>query len=191
LQLINWQAIVDEHGQRVWQTAYRLLGDHADAADCFQETFLAALQISQRQQIRSFPALLTRLATTRAIDKLRERSRGQRHSKPDNWEGILSNNPGPSARVQTEELAQQLRQGLAQLPPLEAKAFCLRHVSDMSYRQIAKELSMTVSSAGVLLYRAKTKLRFYLQSAEGRLDAESRHRQVSLDIEKEINEVTP
>ena len=61
LQVINWQRIIDKHGAIVWQTAYRLLGNHADAADCFQETFICALEISKIQRVRHFPALLTRL----------------------------------------------------------------------------------------------------------------------------------
>jgi len=31
----DWQLIVNEQGPLVWQTAYRLLGNEADAADCF------------------------------------------------------------------------------------------------------------------------------------------------------------
>ena len=167
LQVLNWQAIVEQNGPRVWQTAYRLLGSHADAADCFQETFLAALQVSQGQQVRSFPALLTRLATTCAIDRLRERGRCHlRCSDLDNWEweDVASEGPEPPACIETQELGQRLRQALTQLAPLEASAFCLRYLNDMSYREIAKELKMTTSAAGVLLHRAKAKLRHRLQA---------------------------
>ncbi|MBA7711503.1 hypothetical protein ES703_120469 [subsurface metagenome] len=65
--MIDWQMVVKKHGPAVWQTAYRLLGNHADTADCFQETFICALELSRRQRVRSFPALLVRSATTRAI----------------------------------------------------------------------------------------------------------------------------
>jgi len=69
LQVIDWQMIVKKHGPAVWQTAYRLLGNHTDAADCFQETFVSALKVSRKQRVRNFSALLVRLATMRAIDK--------------------------------------------------------------------------------------------------------------------------
>jgi RNA polymerase sigma factor (sigma-70 family) len=71
----DWQTIVTECGPLVWRTAYRLLGNHADTADCFQETFLAALELSRRQPVRNMSGLLVRLATTRAIDRLRQRVR--------------------------------------------------------------------------------------------------------------------
>jgi len=171
LQVLDWQVIVEKHGQVVWQTAYRLLGNHADAADCFQETFLAALQVAQRQRVRSFPALLTRLATTRAIDRLRQRARQLRcHAELDPAKrlpecDIPSDNPGPAKQAQVQELACQLREAIAQLPPPEAKAFCLRYLDDMSYRRIAKELDIKTGTAGVLLHRAKAKLRHSLQLA--------------------------
>jgi RNA polymerase sigma factor (sigma-70 family) len=35
----------------------------------------------------------------------------------------------------------------------------MRYLNDMSYRQIAKELGIKTSAAGVLLHRARAKLR--------------------------------
>ena len=83
LQVIDWQKIIKKHGPSVWKTAYRLLGDCTDAADCFQETFICALEVSRRQHVRNFSALLARLATSRAIDRLR-RALHKRH-KTTNW----------------------------------------------------------------------------------------------------------
>jgi RNA polymerase sigma-70 factor (ECF subfamily) len=158
--VIDWQLIIKEHGPAVWQTAYRLLGDRADAADCFQETFVSALQFCRRQRVRNFSALLTRLATARAIDQLRRRFRranfGIVQADPSS---VPSANPGPAQAVQQQELTDGLRESLAGLPPREAQAFCLRYLDDLSYRQIAEELGVTTNAAGVLLHRARAKLR--------------------------------
>jgi len=61
----------------------------------------------------------------------------------------------PADRMETDELAKHLRRAIGELPPQEAKAFCLRYFSEMSYRQIAKELDIKTGAAGVLLHRAK------------------------------------
>ena len=37
----DWDSIVRNHTPLVWGTAWRLLGDQAEAADCYQDTFLA------------------------------------------------------------------------------------------------------------------------------------------------------
>jgi RNA polymerase sigma-70 factor (ECF subfamily) len=171
LQVHDWQAIVKEHGPSVWQTAYRLLANHSDTADCFQETFLAALEISRHQRIRSMPGLLQRLATTRAIDRLRQRARQERRQTPGNHAMPGRDaDCGPSDHAQRRELAQRLRQAVGQLPPQEAKAFCLRYFSEMSYRQIARELHMRTNAAGVLLHRAKARLRGILNTEHVEMD---------------------
>ena len=159
---------MEKHGPSVWQTAYRLLGNHADASDCFQETFICALELSRRQSIRSFPALLVRLATTRAIDQLRRRLRYKKpNSEPADWANVPAKNTGPAQNAQNHELAQQLRRSLSILSQAEAQAFCLRCLNNMSYRQIAKELEISTNAAGVLLHRAKTKLKEALTRLEG------------------------
>ncbi len=154
----DWQTIVAECGPLVWRTAYRLLGNHADAADCFQETFLAALELSRRQPVRNMSGLLVRLATTRAIDRLRQISRRER-GQAEGGDCDQTGGSGPADQAQTRELVGQLRAAIGGLPPQEAKVFCLRYLSEMSYRQIAGQLGIGINVVGVSLYRAKAKLR--------------------------------
>ncbi len=166
MQVVDWNIIIKEHGPVVWQTAYRLLGNDADAADCFQETFVCALELSRRQRVRSFPALLIRLATTRSIDQLRRRFRHERigTNGHNQLEGS-NNNTDPVQYVQQQELAARLRIALTQLPLQEAQVFCLRYVNDMTYRLIANELGITTTAVGVILHRAKTKLRRFFKAS--------------------------
>jgi RNA polymerase sigma factor (sigma-70 family) len=159
--VIDWQLIIEEHGSAVWQTAYRLLGNDADASDCFQETFVSALKFCRRKRVRNFPAFLTRLATARAIDQLRRRFRRSNSVVTDHadWNALQSANPSPAQQAQHNELTEGLRISLSKLPVQESQAFCLRYLNDMSYRQIAKELGIKTNAAGVLLHRARAKLR--------------------------------
>jgi RNA polymerase sigma-70 factor, ECF subfamily len=167
LQTYDWQVIVERHGALVWQTAYRLLADESDTADCFQETFLAALEVSRRQPVRNIEALLTRLATMRAIDRLRQRiRRNQRQSDIEDRPDLAAGTVDPLSQVQDRELGEQLTASLGRLPEQEAGVFCLRYLNDMSYRQIAKEMNIGATYAGVLLHRARTKLRRMLTGDE-------------------------
>jgi RNA polymerase sigma-70 factor (ECF subfamily) len=68
--MTDWSQIVEEHGPLVWRTAQRLLRHEADTADCFQRTFISAVEVSQREAVHSWPALLRRLATARALDNV-------------------------------------------------------------------------------------------------------------------------
>ncbi len=158
MQVQDWQTIVVECGPLVWRTAYRLLGNHADAADCFQETFLAALELSRRQPVRNMSGLLVRLATTRAIDRLRQKVR-QEHWQAEDRDCDETDGRGPAEQVQAQELVGRLREAISELPVQEAKVFCLRYLSEMSYRQIAGQLGIGINIVGVALYRAKARLR--------------------------------
>ena len=72
---------------------------------------------------------------------------------------MQSTNPSPSQQAQHNELAEGLRISLSKLPSQEAQVFCLRYLNDMSYQQIANELGIKTNAAGVLLHRARAKLR--------------------------------
>ena len=68
--------------------------------------------------------------------------------------------------MQDRELGEQLTASLGRLPEQEAGVFCLRYLNGMSYRQIAKEMNIGATYAGVLLHRARTKLRRMLTGDE-------------------------
>jgi RNA polymerase sigma-70 factor (ECF subfamily) len=71
--MTDWRDVINRHGRVVWQTTWRMLGNHADALDCYQAVFLDAFQVAEREPVRDWPALLRRLATVRALDLLRAR----------------------------------------------------------------------------------------------------------------------
>src|SRR6516165_7568288 len=104
----DWERIVREHGPRAFGTAWRILGHAADAEDVVQEVFLQAFQVQQEERVRCWEALLRRLATCRALDRLRQR----RASVP--LEGLALVNPSddPEAVAVEHELADRLREAL-------------------------------------------------------------------------------
>jgi RNA polymerase sigma-70 factor (ECF subfamily) len=162
--MTNWTNIVQQHGPAVWQTACRLLSNEADAADCFQRTFLAALELSQRETVVHWPALLRRLATRRALECLRQRYRegGRRATLPESWADRKT--LGPSEAAEAGELAEHLRAALAELEEGQAQVFCLACLDDCSYQEIADQLGITVNHVGVLLHRARANLQERLQA---------------------------
>ena len=158
--MTDWPAVVGRHADSVWRTAYRLLGSHDEAADCFQDTFLAALELSRRQKVRNWSALLKRICTCRALDRLRGKVRYRSsHESLADMSMLAGDNPGPDARAQHAELTDRLREALAELPARQAQVFCLRCLDDMSYRAIARELDMKTSAVGTALHRARNRLR--------------------------------
>ena len=135
--MTDWKTIVDQYGGLVWATACRLVGNSADAADCFQETFLEAVKVARREPVRDWSALLRHLATARALDLLRVRCRGRRRmdalADPATLE---SREAGPGQEAEADELADRLRVALAELPAQQAEVFCLSCVDNLTYGEI-------------------------------------------------------
>ena len=162
----EWDGIMSREGPAVWRTVYRLLGNSADADECFQDTFLGALRLSQRQTLRDVRAVLQRLATARSMDVLRRRYRQRKREEPADWATRPAEGATPEQCAEAAELSERLRTALAELPTKQAEAFCLFSLEGWSYQQIAGHLDSSVDAVGVLLFRARTKLRRRLSPAE-------------------------
>jgi RNA polymerase sigma-70 factor, ECF subfamily len=163
--MTDWSQIVQQHGPGVWQTLHRLLTNEADEADCFQRTFVSALECSRRQAIRSWPTFLRHVATMRALECLRQRRRqvNRQQLLPD--AGLADARAvDPLQAAEASELAEHLRQALAELDGRQAQVFCLACLEEFSYEEVAGELGLTANHVGVLLNRARTTLRERLQA---------------------------
>lgn len=157
--MADWQTIVDQNRSMVWHSVYRILGHADDAADCFQETFINALELSRKEPVKNYSALLRRIALSRALDRLRRRARQKTVSADQEiWNLLPDDSFEPPRQLQQNELAQQLRLALAQLSPDQAQAFCLRFLDDLSYHQIARVMGIRTGAVGVLLHRARAQL---------------------------------
>jgi RNA polymerase sigma-70 factor (ECF subfamily) len=162
----DWTAIVQEHGPAVWRTLWRLLGNRADADECFQETFLTALQYSRDQQGRgvlSWSGLLQRISTSRAMDRLRQRYRTNAAFESLNGDdnaldAAPSHRPGPVEWAVASELSERLRRALCRLPQPQAEAFSLHALSGWSYEEIGRQTGMSSSAVGVNIHRARQRL---------------------------------
>ena len=160
----DWGAIVHEHGDAVWRLACRLLDDEADAADCFQETFVAALGASRSTAVTNWPGLLRKICAARAIDLIRRRIRDRRRSAPlDAAATLATPTPSPADRVASSELADRLRLALAALPGRQAEVFTLAVIEAMPHAEVATLCRITTGHVGVLVHRARGRLRSLLE----------------------------
>jgi RNA polymerase sigma-70 factor (ECF subfamily) len=160
----DWQEILSRKGPPAWRAAYRITGNRADADECLQEAFLGALRVARRARVRDWGALLRRLATARAVDRLRERHRGPSGHVAD-WDSVQAPVAATSRDLETAELAERLRAALGRISPRQAEVFCLHCLEGFSYEEIAQQLAMSVAAVGVHLHRARERLRQLLSSS--------------------------
>jgi RNA polymerase sigma-70 factor (ECF subfamily) len=159
--LIDWAAIVREHGRMAFETAWRILGNASDTEDAVQEAFLAALRLHRRGTVQNWGALLRHLAGCRALDLLRKR----RALVPVAADLPAPRSSHPDAVAVAAERVALLRQALAQLPPREAEVFSLRYFGDLSNPTIAELLHTTAGAVAVALHKARTRLQALLEAS--------------------------
>jgi RNA polymerase sigma-70 factor (ECF subfamily) len=161
--MIDWPLILAEHGPAVWRTVYRLLDHHADALDCYQETFLAAWRFAERQPVADWTAFLTSLATRRALDRLRQRYRNRtREIAIDGAPEPSSDAESPLGYAGARELMDRMRAGMAELPDKQAEVFWLSCIEGRSHHEISERMEIGPGEVRVLLHRARMHLRMVL-----------------------------
>jgi RNA polymerase sigma-70 factor (ECF subfamily) len=162
--MTDWEAVVGQHAEIVRRTVYRLVGNDADAWDCVQETFLEAVRLDRREPVRDWSALLRHLATARALDLLRRRSRQRcRCSEEADPAQAVSREPTPSGYAEASELADRLRMAVGRLPRRQAEVFCLTCFEQMTSEAAAGQLGIRPTAARMLLSRARQRLRRLLE----------------------------
>ena len=162
--MVDWDELVHHEGPTVWRTIYRLVQNQADADECLQETFVAAVKLSNHQAVGNWQSLLKRLAIARAVDCVRRRLRRTRREDTTNVATIITSVADPREQVESAELASLLRWALAQIPARSAEVICLYELDGWSYQEIGDHFSLSSSAVGVLLHRTRQKLKKLLSN---------------------------
>jgi RNA polymerase sigma-70 factor, ECF subfamily len=156
----DWSEIREQHGPLVWRTVYRILRDHAEAHDCLQDVFAEVIAHPPPEAILSWPAFLRWLAVRRALDRLRQRKAESSRVVPiDETADFGSSARGPHIEAEWNELTERVRNEARRLPPQQAEAFWLQCIEQMSQREIGELLGVTAGTVGVLVHRARQRLR--------------------------------
>ncbi|MCI0681552.1 MAG: RNA polymerase sigma factor [Gemmataceae bacterium] len=153
-----------------YRVAYRLLGNEADALDAVQEAFVKALtHLSGFQGLSSFKTWLLRVVSNAALDFGRQRGRREMLSMdmfgPAQREGLEPLvQAEPTRELERADLRRLLVEALDQLPPAQRQTFVLHAEAELSYREVADVLGISIGTVMSRLYYARQKLRALLES---------------------------
>ncbi len=163
---------------RVYNLAYRIMGDPAAAGDATQEALIAAYRHLSTFRGGSFVAWLLRIVANRCYDELRRQKRRPAISLEDMGEVDEDANPtliddGESLqeRVERWELAEYLQKAINALPPDQRAVVVLSDVGGQAYAEIAAALGIPIGTVKSRLARARARLRDLLQEQKELLPA--------------------
>lgn len=165
-----FSALVQRHRERVYHTAYSLVGDLDEADDLAQEAFLKAFRALRRFRGQSlFSTWLHRIAVNCCLDHLKSKHRRSFVSLEDyreDWDAPLvwvGRSEKSDVRVERRELQELLERALGDLSEGYRVTFVLRELEGLTYEEIAELLGCSIGTVKSRLFRGRAKLREILQ----------------------------
>jgi RNA polymerase sigma-70 factor (ECF subfamily) len=151
--------LVEAYQTAVYNLAYRMLGNAAEAEDAAQETFIRVYtRLDTYDSDRKFSSWLLAIASHYCIDRLRQRRLGWLSlDELPPWRWLASSSRPEEAVIRREE-RDEVCQLLDQLPPHYRATVILRYWYDLSYQEIAEAMETTESAVKSTLHRARQML---------------------------------
>lgn len=162
----DFEQVYSEVYPLLFKVAYRISGDLAVSEDLCQEAFIRYYKRivplpSQEQAKYWLIRVVKNLSLNYEKKRSRERKAYNRYSselKPEVRTG--------ESELMRKEYARLVQLALKQLPYKLRTIIVLREFGDLSYREIAKISGISESNVKVRVFRAREKLRKYLEQEE-------------------------
>jgi len=164
--------IVELYKNKIFQVAYRMLGNRTEAEDISQETFLRVYaNLARYDQNHKFSTWIYRIATNLCIDRLRKKqatfSLDQEINSGeglDMYSQIADKNKGPEQEVMTLELQNEVQQAIDQLPIKYKSIMVLRYIEDLSLQEISEIIDLPVTTIKTRIHRGREALKKLLKN---------------------------
>lgn len=164
--------LVLAYQEQLFNTALRILGDEAMAADATQDAFLSAFRSIKSFRGGSFRAWLLRTVTNACYDELRRRKRrpsvplepmtdDDEEMETPRW--LADTDFSPEEYAEMAELEQAIQGCLESLPDDFRIVVVLADIQGLDYAEVAVAVSVPLGTIKSRLARARLRLRDCLQ----------------------------
>ena len=146
--------------------AERITGDLHRARDIVQDTFIRLCAEDESKVRDRLAEWLFTVSRNRALDVQRKESRMKPMSDLQ-METCASDEPSPSAASEREETNSQVVRAIETLPENQQEVIRLKFQNGLSYKEISRITSLSVSNVGFLIHTGIKTLRQQLQPELG------------------------
>jgi RNA polymerase sigma-70 factor (ECF subfamily) len=160
-----------------YRSAFRHLGNAADAEDAVQDALLSAYKhLSQFRGQARISTWLSAIVINSPRMRLRRRCRQPQVSLDEQnpeqesyalYDRLPDGGPTPEEPCRKAELAEHVHRLVRQLSPTLRRAFQLRELDGLTIRETAKGLGVAEGTVKAQLARARTKLRLLMRKRLG------------------------
>jgi len=176
-----FEALVKKYQKKVFNIAFRMIGNYDDACEVAQDTFVSAYRsIKQFKGMSKFSTWLHTIAVN--LSKNRRRQLGTKHyheqfSMDDplvTEEGRInvetaSGDPSPQERLEGEEAQQKIQDCINRLDDEFREVLILRDIQGFSYEEISSMLNIAEGTVKSRLFRAREEIKQLLRKILGEL----------------------
>ncbi len=159
-----FEVLYRRYVDRVYAHAFYALGDHHDAEDATERTFLDAMKGIGRYRDTGagFRAWLFRVAHNTVSNAMRSRRRRRTEPIPEGWDRPAPN-ADPATLVTRAEEGRRVLRAVRDLPLDRRQVVLLRFVDGLSAAEIGVVLDRSPGAVRVLLHRALRDLALRLE----------------------------
>lgn len=166
--------LIAPYESKVYALAFRMCGNHSDAADLAQEAFIRVYSaLSSFRGEAAFSTWLYRIVTNVCLDELRRRSRTMLEFYAGSGEEALRHRmvyygeeQGPEEAYERKEIRLTIEEAIQALPEEQRMVIILRDVEGYSYQEVAEMLSLSLGTVKSRLNRARENLKELLARRE-------------------------
>ena len=160
----NFDEIVENYSDFVYNVAYRMMGEPQDAEDVSQDAFISAYRAFERFRGESkVTTWLYRITVNAALMKLRKEKKARTLTSTGLDDVVIADwSDAPERFATNSELGNKIKEGIAMLPADLQAAVVLRDVEELSNSEAADILDITVSSLKSRLHRGRILIRKHM-----------------------------
>ncbi|WP_066634489.1 RNA polymerase sigma factor [Desulfolucanica intricata] len=178
-----FEQLVRRYENKIYNICYRFMGNHADASDLAQETFIRLYKALPKFRGESgFMTWLYRICGNVCRDELRRQQRRQKVFLDESSNGpvlsasIRSQDLLPEEMLERQELKLMIQSCMNSLSEDHRLILILREIQGLSYEELAEVLDCTLGTVKSRLSRARLALKEIISAEPELLSTGYRHK---------------
>lgn len=164
-RILDFDAVFEQYGDRIYGLAYRLMGNKEDAMDISQEVFIKIFRnLETFRGDSSLSTWIYRIVYNTCIDELRKRKMKVKIISMSYEQGVTSDDNGALDEIcEADELKKTIQQALYKLDDEQRAIVVMRDIYGLSYADIADILQCPLGTVKSRLSRARLALKELLK----------------------------